>query len=149
MEIDHYHHTIAAKVSPEEAFTMINRVPDWWTRQGFSGATGNRGDCFTVRWGDTFVDFEVTELLPGRRIVWQVKRSRIPWVKDQDEWTGTSVEWDITSENGGSRITITHRGLTPAVECYQDCKQGWDFYAGESLRKLLSEGKGMPDKAMD
>ena len=39
---------------------------------------------------------------------------------------------------------MTHVGLTPDKECYEDCNKGWSFYVGESLRKLITEGKGLP-----
>ncbi len=38
---------------------------------------------------------------------------------------------------------MTHVGLVPEAECYNDCKAGWDKHVGESLLKLLTEGKGI------
>jgi hypothetical protein len=32
----------------------------------------------------------------------------------------------------------------PAVECYKACSGGWTFYVNESLRKLITTGKGEP-----
>ena len=39
---------------------------------------------------------------------------------------------------------MTHVGLVPGIECYEDCEKGWDFYIKESLFKFLTEGKGLP-----
>jgi hypothetical protein len=39
---------------------------------------------------------------------------------------------------------MTHIGLVPGVECYEDCKKGWNFYVGESLFRWMTEGKGLP-----
>jgi len=36
------------------------------------------------------------------------------------------------------------RGFGSGVECYGNCKIGWDFCVGESLLKLLTENKGLP-----
>ena len=37
------------------------------------------------------------------------------------------------------------RGV-PGVECYENCETGWDHYIKESLFKLLTEKKGLPEK---
>ena len=41
---------------------------------------------------------------------------------------------------------MTHIGLVPKVECYEKCEAVWKFFVGESLRKLLNENMGMPDR---
>jgi hypothetical protein len=51
-----YTATISAKITAKEAIDRISRVPDWWTK-GFTGAAHKVGDTFTVRFGETFVDF--------------------------------------------------------------------------------------------
>lgn len=42
--------------------------------------------------------------------------------------------------------TWNQKDLIPEMECYDDCKPGWDFYLNESLAKLLNEGRGLPYK---
>ncbi len=37
-------------------------------------------------------------------------------------------------------------GLVPEIECYNDCVKGWNFYVNESLFKLMTEGKGIPER---
>jgi hypothetical protein len=39
---------------------------------------------------------------------------------------------------------MTHAGLVPGIECYENCQKGWDFYLRESLQKLLRENEGVP-----
>lgn len=92
------------------------------------------------------MDFEIAEVIPGKKIVWQVKNSNLHFVKDKKEWNNTKVVWEILSENGATKVNMTHVGLVPAVECYDNCKGGWNFYVGESLRKLLTDNRGRPDK---
>ena len=41
-------------------------------------------------------------------------------------------------------VTMTHAGLVPGIECYENCQKGWDFYLRESLQKLLRENEGVP-----
>ena len=148
MKQQNYRCTITAKIPVEEAFEKINRVSDWWTKKGFSGQSQKLGDTFTVRFGDTFVDFEITEVIHGKTIVWQVKDSNLHFVKDKKEWNNTKVVWEILSENGTTKVNMTHVGLVPEVECYGNCEAGWNFYVGESLLKLFTENRGRPDREL-
>ena len=37
----------------------------------------------------------ITELVPGKKVVWHVLEARINFVQDQTEWTGTDIVFDI------------------------------------------------------
>ncbi len=139
-----YTSTLMAKVSLEEAHEKISRIADWWTA-GVEGKSRNVGDRFTVRWGATFVAFEVIESVACKKDVWLVNDCNLHFIKNRTEWKDTKVVWDLASQNGATRVTMTHNGLIPGIECYDNCVSGWNFYFGESLLKLLTEGKGLPD----
>jgi len=66
-------------------------------------------------------------------------------LKDKKEWKGTDVLWEIVPMKGATEILMTHIGLKPGIECFEDCTVGWNHYVKESLFKLLNEGKGVPD----
>ena len=139
-----YSASITANITADEAAERISRVADWWTTS-FTGAAGRIGDTFTVRFGETFVDFAVVELVPAKRIVWRVKNCNLHFIENKKEWKDTRVIFDISSNGVATTVTVTHAGLAPGIECYDNCKTGWDFYLGESLRKLLTEHQGIPD----
>ncbi len=139
-----YSASISANITPQEATERISRVADWWTAS-FTGASGKVGDIFTVRWGETFVDFAVAELVPARRIVWLVTDCNLPFVQDKKEWKDTRVIFNISSDGAATTVTMTHEGLAPSAECYETCRKGWNFYITESLQKLLMENQGIPD----
>jgi Activator of Hsp90 ATPase homolog 1-like protein len=139
-----YSASITANITAQEATERINRVADWWTA-GFTGASRKVGDAFTVRFGDTFVDFAVAELVPSKKIAWRVTDCNLHFIEDKKEWKDTRVVFDISSDGAATTVTMTHAGLVPGVECYNACKKGWDFYILESLQKLLRENKGIPD----
>lgn len=139
-----YSAAITANITAQEAAERISRVVDWWTA-GFTGASQKVGDAFTVRFGETFVDFAVAEWIPAKRIVWLVTDCNLPFVKDKKEWKGTRVIFEMSSDGPATTVTMTHAGLVPSVECYETCRNGWNFYITESLQKLLSENKGIPD----
>ena len=140
----HYHSTITVPVTPQAAVKNINRVFDWWTSH-FEGAAEKLHDRFTIWFGDTFSSFEVVEIKDTQRIVWLVTDCNLQWLQDKKEWKGTQIEWEISSKGDHTQIDFTHKGLVPEIECFEDCKKGWNFYITESLRKLITEGKGLPE----
>ncbi|BDI30995.1 hypothetical protein CCAX7_30460 [Capsulimonas corticalis] len=134
---------IEAPVSAAEAFEKISRVSEWWAKN-FSGSARELGDTFQVRFGGTFVDFEITEAEPSKKIVWQVVNCNLNWLSDKTEWSDTSVLWELSEGNGVTGVTMVHRGLVPGMECYEECNQGWNFFVSESLQQFLSVGQGLP-----
>lgn len=141
-----YSASITAKITAEETIERINRVADWWTAS-FTGTSEKIGDTFTVRFGETFVDFAVVQLVPAKRIVWHVTDCNLQLIEDKKEWKNTEVVFDISSDDAATTVTLTHSGLEPSIECYDTCKKGWNFFIMESLQKLLTENYGMPDRA--
>ena len=144
MEQKNYHSSIAAKVSPREAFANIANVAGWWTKS-FKGKAQNVGDTFTVEFGKTNVAFEITEAIPDKKIVWHVTDCYLDWLKDKTEWKGTDISWEVVPQNNATRIDMTHVGLVPGIECYESCQKGWNQYVTQSLFKLVTDGKGEPD----
>ncbi|MDF2433285.1 MAG: hypothetical protein JWP44_2916 [Mucilaginibacter sp.] len=145
MEQQNYNCRITAKISPSEAFGGINRVSEWWT-ENLEGNSNNLDDVFTVTFGETFATLKIIEFEPNKKVVWLVSDCNLQWLKDKKEWVNTKLIWEISTENNATQISMTHLGLVPTVECYSDCEKGWNFYIKESLFKLLTEQKGVPDK---
>jgi len=139
-----YQATIMVPISAHEAFEGICKVSSWWTKN-FKGRASKLGDTFSVYFGETYSDFEIIEMSKDRKIVWYVKDCNMHWLKDKKEWKGTRIQWEIVPANGAAEIHMTHIGLKPGIECFEDCQIGWNHYVTQSLFKLLSEGKGVPD----
>ena len=138
-----YRCRIEAPVSAADAFDKISRVSEWWALK-FSGSARELGDTFQVRFGGTFVDFEITEVVPNQKIVWQVVNCNMNWLNDKTEWNGTSVLWELAENDGVTGVTMVHRGLVPGIECYEDCESGWTFFVSQSLQQFLTTGIGLP-----
>ena len=81
-------------------------------------------DKFHVPMGKTFVDFQITELMPNKKVVWKVTDSFINWLKDKKEWNDTEVDFEILEKEDASQIDFTHIGLVPEIECYNVCEEG-------------------------
>jgi hypothetical protein len=143
MEKNDFTSSISAKISANEAIEKIGNVPEWWGIT-FTGNSKHQNDTFTVKMGgDSFFDFTVTELIPGKRLVWLVTDCHMPWYSDKKEWTNTQLIFDLREHNGETELTFTHKGLTPDVECYKDCEPGWTHWIQTSLFSYLTNGKGI------
>jgi len=144
MEKKNFHRTITVNASAKEAMNKISEVNLWWAKN-FSGSAKKLNDKFSVHFGDTFVDFQISELVPDKKVVWKVTDCNLHWIKAKKEWKNTEVVFEISSENKKSKIDFTHVGLVPGVECYNDCETGWNGHVTMSLANLINEGKGQPE----
>lgn len=143
MENTNFNYTFTVQQTPGEVYNSICQANDWWGN--VEGSTTRLNDEFTYKVGTTWVHFKVTALTPGKKVVWSATDCELPWLKDKKEWKDTSVQFDIAETPEGTKMSMTHVGLTPQVECFEDCKKGWTFYAGDSLKSLITKGKGMPN----
>lgn len=145
MDTQHYTRTLQLANTPMEVFNAISNTAAWWTIN-VDGPSSKVGDRFTVQFGDVhFTEQRIAEAIPGERIVWEVTESRLPWLNDPGEWKGSRIVFKISATAGGAQLVFTHIGLTPKVECFAQCVQGWDYFIGSSLLQLLEKGTGLPD----
>ena len=140
-----YHSSILVNASANEAFGKISRVNEWWALN-FKGSAKNAGDVFTINWGETYVTFKLTEAIPAKKVTWLVTDCYLPWLNNKTEWTSTEVVFEISEEDCATKVDMTHMGLTPDVECYEDCETGWNHYIKKSLFKFIEEGQGVLQK---
>ena len=90
-----------------------------------------------------------TELLPGKRVVWQVLDNWMSFIDDQSEWKGTQIRFVLHAHDGGTELTFTHVGLTPRDQCFDVCRDAWGVYVTDSLRSLITTGVGKPSTNPD
>lgn len=124
--------------SPEEVFAAINDVRGWWSGD-IDGTTDELGAEFTYRYEDVHRSRQrITELAPGRRVVWHVLDADLTFVGDRDEWTGTDIVFDISPAPGGTHVRFTHLGLVSGFECYEACSDAWGGYISRGLRDRIT-----------
>lgn len=137
--------TITVDRTPQEVFEAILDVRGWWSRS-LVGDTTHVGDEFVQHAPDLhWARLRVSELDPGRTVVWQVLDSLFTFVEDAAEWRGTEIRFDLTEVDGGTRLRFTHVGLFQGQECYGVCANAWGGYIGGSLRNLILTGTGSPN----
>lgn len=133
-----YTQTFYTHLTPEVVFNYLINVQSWWSglySEVIEGASSNLHDVFTFRAGGEahYSKQELVELVPNERIVWLVTDSKLTFVKNESEWTGTHLCFDISKEDSLTKVTFTHIGLIPAFECYGGCSHAWTSY----LEKFL------------
>jgi hypothetical protein len=135
--------------TPEEVFAAINNVRGWWSGE-IDGSTERQGGEFTYRYKDIHRSTQkITELVPGRKVVWHVLDSHLDFVTDKTEWNGTDIVFEIARKDDRTELRFTHVGLVRAFECYGGCSGAWGFYINDSLRSLITTGKGEPNPTED
>jgi hypothetical protein len=135
--------TIVIDKTPAEVFNAINNVRGWWQGE-IEGGSEKLNDEFSYRMKEIhYSKQKVTELIPGKKIVWEVTDSKLSSFKDKAEWTGTRIIFEIEEINNKTQVRFTQVGLVPAFECYGDCSWGWGQLIQESLKSLITTGKGM------
>ena len=113
--------TILVDQTPKEVFNAINNVRGWWSEE-IDGSTDRLGAEFKFHHKDLHRSTQkITELVPGRKVVWRVSEARLNFVKNKTEWNGTEVVFEITGKGNKTELRFTHIGLVPAFECYGDC----------------------------
>lgn len=133
--------TIIVDQTPEEAFAAINDPRSWWPG-AFEGQTALLGAEFTYRYKDLhFSKQQVTELVPGRKVVWAVTDSALQFAEHKDEWTGTQLVFDLARKGDQTEIRFTHVGLVPDFDCYGACSKGWTQIVRELGAFIASRGQ--------
>jgi len=145
MKNQDYNVSITVNATAQEAFKSINSVSKWWTEH-LEGSSQKLNDEFTVRFGDVHVSTQkLVEVVPDKKVVWLVTDSNLNFAKNKHEWTNTKIIFEISKHANQTKISFTHVGLVPEIECYGGCSGAWDEYIDGSLFKLLTEGKGTPE----
>ena len=137
--------TFVVDQTPDEAFAAITNVRGWWSGE-IEGRTDAQGEVFTYRYEDIhYTKQRISELLPGRKVVWQIVESQLNFTEDPNEWTGTKVVFEVVPTGDQTEVRFSHVGLVPEFECYDQCTSAWGFYINNSLRQLITTGQGAPN----
>lgn len=135
--------SILVPKAAKEVFDAIRDVKSWWVGD-VTGDANKVGSEFTYKYKDFHTSTQkVTELIPGKKVVWHVEDAVLSFTKDKKEWKGTDIVFEILPEGDQTQIKFTHKGLTPEVECFEACSGGWDFYVTKSLKNFVVNGKGL------
>ncbi len=138
--------TILVDKSPIEAFQAIINPREWWGKT-VDGRADRLGDEWTYRYKDMHISkHKTTELVPGKKVVWHVVDGTMTFLKkDQHEWRGTDITFDISRKGDKTEVCFMHVGLVPTSECFDLCSPAWTGLIQNSLRYFIETGLGDPD----
>ena len=117
-------------------------IRGWWTAATRSERDGDDVRLFTDD-GRLMVEFTI-EHTPGSGVVtWPVTACVEP------DWIGTRPSFSARrSDDGTTAVEFRHVGLRPALECFDQCRAGWNHFM-PSLHQFLETGEGRPNQPRD
>jgi uncharacterized protein (TIGR02246 family) len=145
--VEHYSSEIelaAPQSTVYAALTTQQGIQNWWTKTCEVGPA--IGSQVIVKFGTTFKVMRIESLLPDREVRWKVTEAHLdaPGLTRTDEWIGSTITFQLVRESDFvTRLSMEHRGLTPQVECYEICSNGWKQFLA-SLKSYVESGRGTP-----
>lgn len=121
----------------EAALTTLAGLVGWWTQASGDARTG----------GELTFTFGNPEPLLMRVDV--ARPDLVQWTclgyRPMPDWTGTVLRFELSElPAGGCRVRFEQEGLTPRLECFEQCSRSWDHFVVTSLRNYLETGAGDP-----
>src|SRR5260370_7392218 len=132
--------TFLVEESREEVVYAVNNVRGWWSGN-IEGSTDKLGAEWTYSYKDMHRSKQkITELVPGKRIVWHVLDSYLSFVKDKTEWNGTDVVFEISKKGDKTQLKFTHAALAPEFGCFDHHSKPTRGYINRSPTNLDTNG---------
>lgn len=136
---------IVVDSNPSHVFKSIKDFRGWWSEE-IEGNTALLNDTFFYHYKDVHLSkIKLIEEIPNQRLVYAILENQFSFTQDKTEWTGTQLIFEISTENNKTKITFTHKGLTPDDECFEICLESWNNYIKNSLYHFITTGKGNPN----
>lgn len=118
-----------------KALSSVSGLMGWWTND-VSGSA-DIGSVLAFRFNGGGPDFEVGELVPNSKVVWQ-HRGDIP-----QEWQGTEISFSLTSTETQVIVRFRHANWQSTSNFMAHCSTKWAVFL-LSLKDLIETGKGKP-----
>ena len=145
MENKNFSTSILVEQSPKEVFKAVTNVRGWWSEE-ITGNAEKVDDIFEYHFRDIHrCKVKIVEAIPDQKIVWLVLENHFNFTKDEDEWTGNKMIFEISRKDDKTLLHMTQVGLVPEYECYEVCNTAWTNYVQNSMYKLITTGKGEPN----
>jgi hypothetical protein len=116
MQNQNFTATLLVDQTPEEALAAINNIRGWWS-EDIEGNTDKLGHEFMYRDKHLRAKMKITELIPGKKVVWHVLESQMDDIEEVTEWDDTKLIFEIRKKDD-SPIVIGPKFSSPI----------WDWY---------------------
>lgn len=133
MTNQNFQYSFTTPKNASEVFTHLLNPGNWWVGlfgETIEGKSEAINDEFSFRAGDGlhYSHQKLVALIKDTKIEWSVTESRLSFLKDTNEWAGTKISFDLEIEGDNTKVTFTHEGLLPQIECYGSCSSAWTQY---------------------
>ncbi len=139
MPTQNFSYTFTTSKPIDEIFNILSDPQKWWYGlhdEIITGKSERLNDIFIFDAGNGVhhTKQKLIEVIPDKKIVWEVTDSNLTFASKTDEWTGTKIGFDISTKDNHTQVD---NGLTPEFECYEGCSSAWTQYL-EKLEKELN-----------
>lgn len=128
-------HAPPAKVY--DAITQQDGLAGWWTALARAQPKAGTVAEFGFDNWKFMIRMEISQLEPGKRVVWKP-------LEGAPDWPGTQVTWDLIPVDNGTKVRFGHRNYASTEGSYASVNFEWGKYL-YSLKTYLETGKGMPN----
>ncbi len=145
IDTSHFTCEVDIKATPGDVFLALTKnIHQWWTTSAEQAAIVDTKASF--RFSETYNTMLVKKLVENQLIVWECvdQYHADERMSVKNEWVGTLLTWEISPINTGTHLKFTHQGLTPSLQCYELCNNGWNHFIASSLVSYLETGTGQP-----
>jgi uncharacterized protein YndB with AHSA1/START domain/ketosteroid isomerase-like protein len=138
----------ASAAAVYDALATPGGTRGWWSTDGDSDAATTPGQHVRLNWSDDdHVVFCVDAAERPTALRWTCVAQHDRNLPRPDEWVGTHVIFTLTADGDGTLLHFEHQGLTRKLDCFGQCRDGWDFFLRRSVRQLVELGHGLPYEA--
>lgn len=137
--------SITVKNDISSAFDSIKNFRGWWSEE-IEGNTDKLNETFFYHYKDVHLcKIKLIEIIANKKLVYQVVDNEFNFTKDKTEWINTKLIFNLSEEDGDTKIEFIHEGLVPEYECYKVCNDAWTSYIQGSLKNYIETGEGKPN----
>ena len=133
MTNQNFQYSFTTQKNTSEVFAHLVNPKNWWVGlfgETIEGKSENINDEFTFSagYGVHYSKQKLIEFVAHKKIIWSVTESNLSFLKNTNEWADTQICFDIEKVGDTTKITFTHDGLIPQIECYGGCSSAWTKY---------------------
>ena len=131
-------HQIGVKSTPQKIYELLTTdkgLSQWWTHET-SGA-GSVGSVIVFKFNDIALPFEVTELVPNKKVVWK-HQGQMP-----EAWKGTKIVFNLVEAENQTVVRFSHKNWDKSSDFMAHCCTKWAVFL-LSLKDSVEKGKGNP-----
>ena len=142
MQHQNFQYSFISTKKANEVFDFLINPENWWMGiygETIEGNSQNLNDEFSFKAGGGmhYSNQKLLAFETNKKVVWLVTESNLSFLENTNEWTGTKICFELEQQDKDSiKITFTHDGLIPQIECYDQCTNGWTKYL-ENLKECF------------